>query len=40
MDSGIIATLVTAGAGITVILVSRFKGLVNCVGCRCQSCKF
>ena len=40
MDAGILATLVTAGAGITGILVSRFKCLVSCVDCRCQSCKF
>ena len=40
MDPGILATLVTAGAGITEILVSRFKCLVSCVDCRCQSCKF
>ena len=41
MDSGIIATLVTAGAGITGILVSRFKCLCHCTGCfKCESCKF
>ena len=40
MDAGILATLVTAGAGITGILVSRCKCLVSCVDCRCQSCKF
>ena len=41
MNSGIIATLVTAGAGITGILVSRFQFLVHCTGCfECESCKF
>ena len=41
MVSGIIATLVTASAGITGILVSRFKCLVHCTGCfKCESCKF
>ena len=41
MDSGIIPTLVTAGAGITGISVSRFKCLVHCTGCfKCEGCKF
>ena len=41
MDSGLLATVVTGGAGIVALCISRFKCLVHCTRCcHFESCKF
>ena len=41
LSEGILATIVTGGAGLLGVLVSRFKCVAQMEGCcSCRSCKF